>query len=174
MPKTKNLGKLKDRFEVRGGIINEFDFHQGQREFAEEERNRLEQREQGPPEGEGQPQSEAERIAQLMEDAHQKAEANLRRREKREGKSPSKAAGAGKKRAARKSATGGAKKSAAKRSAVKKSTAKKAAAKKLSAPRRGAAKKSGGKKSAAGKSGTKKGGAKKGGAKKSGARRAGR
>ena len=103
MPKTKNLGKLKDRFEVRGGIINEFDFHQGQREFAEEERNRLEQREEGqggPPAGEGQPQSEAERVAQLMEDARRKAEANLRRREKRGGPAPSKAAG--KKKAAKK------------------------------------------------------------------------
>src|ERR1051325_3545188 len=93
MPKTKNLGKLKDRFEVRGGVINEFDFHQGQRELAEEEPNRFEQRgeEQDAREGEGEqpPQSEAERIAQLTEEAHLKAEKNLRRKEKREGKASS-------------------------------------------------------------------------------------
>src|SRR5215213_3544576 len=157
MPKTKNLGKLKDRFEVRGGIINEFDFHQGQREFAEEERNRLAQQQGESPlpggGGEGQPESEAERVARLMEEARQKAEKNLRR----SGKAPSKAAGAGQKSAAGKSAKGGAKK------AAKKSAGKKSVAKKSSVPRQGGAKKSGGKKGAA-----RKGGAKKGGAKKSG------
>ena len=132
MPKTKNLGKLKDRFEVRGGVINEFDFHQGQKEFAEEERSRLEQREgQGAPEG--QPQSEAERVALLMEEAHQKVE---------------------KKKSAARKGKGGAKK-AAKKSAAKKSGGKKGAAGKGGA-KKGAAKKGAGKKSAAKKSSARK------------------
>jgi hypothetical protein len=41
MGKEKNLGKLKSRFEVRGGLINEFDFNQNQGALAEEEKDRF-------------------------------------------------------------------------------------------------------------------------------------
>jgi hypothetical protein len=41
MPKDKNLGKHKSRFEVRGGVINEFDFHNNQGAMASEERERF-------------------------------------------------------------------------------------------------------------------------------------
>ena len=95
MAKDKNLAKLKSRFEVRGGIINEFDFHQNQEALAEEDRNRfarqeeeqaLREAEAGEPQ---QPQSEAERIAQMLAEAREKAEKNLKRKENREGKTDS-------------------------------------------------------------------------------------
>jgi hypothetical protein len=41
MAKEKNLGKLKSRFEARGGLVNEFDFHRNQEAIAEEERSRF-------------------------------------------------------------------------------------------------------------------------------------
>ena len=41
MPKDKNLGKHKSRFEVRGGVINEFDFHNNQGAMAAEEQDRF-------------------------------------------------------------------------------------------------------------------------------------
>lgn len=144
MAKEKNLGKLKSRFEVRGGIINEFNFHQNQGAMTEEDRDRFARQEEETAlrEGEGaqQPQTEAERIEQLMAASHEKAEKNLRKKEKQSG----------------------AKKGAGKKSAVsaKKSTGKKAAAKKTTKPGKGPAKKSGGK-SAAGKGGSKKSAAKK-------------
>ena len=37
MAKDKNLGKLKSRFEVQGGIVNEFDFHLNKGALTEEE-----------------------------------------------------------------------------------------------------------------------------------------
>jgi len=148
MAKEKNLGKLKSRFEVRGGIINEFDFHQNQGAMTDEERDRFARQEEetAQREGEaaqpGQPQTETERIEQLMIDAREKAEKNLRKKEKQSGAKKS----AGKKRA------GGAKKGAG----------KKAAAKKTTKPGKRPVKKSGGK-SSAGKGSSKKGAAKKSG-----------
>jgi hypothetical protein len=158
MAKEKNLGKLKSRFEVRGGIINEFNFHQNQGAMTEEDRDRFARQEEETAlrEGEGaqQPQTEAERIEQLMAASHEKAEKNLRKKEKQSGAKKS----AGKKGAGKKSAVG-----------AKKSTGKKAAAKKTTKPGKGPAKKSGGK-SAAGKGGGKKSATKKSAAKKQGGR----
>jgi hypothetical protein len=89
MAKDKNLGKLKSRFEVRGGIIDEFNFHQNQGAMTEEERDRFARQEDETALREGeaaeQPQTEAERIAQLMAEAHEKAEKNLRKKGKQAG-----------------------------------------------------------------------------------------
>jgi hypothetical protein len=41
MAKEKNLGKLKSRFEVGGGLINEYNYQQNQGEITEEEKNRF-------------------------------------------------------------------------------------------------------------------------------------
>src|SRR5215210_8761165 len=84
MPKDKNQAKNKSRFEVRGGVINEFDFHQNQRALAEEEQNRFarQEEERRLRESETQaaaPQTEGEHIQQLMTEAHEKVE---RRRDK--------------------------------------------------------------------------------------------
>src|SRR5918992_1687537 len=91
MAKDKNLGKLKSRFEVRGGLINEFDFHQNQGALSEEEKDRFARQEEEQAlrasEAEAsEPESEAERVARMMEEARAIAEKNLRRKEKREGK----------------------------------------------------------------------------------------
>jgi hypothetical protein len=87
MAKDKNLAKLKSRFEVRGGVINEFDFHQNQGALAEEEKDRFARQEEERTLREGeaeqqQPQSEAERIERVMAEAHEKAEKNLKRKGK--------------------------------------------------------------------------------------------
>jgi hypothetical protein len=139
MAKDKNLGKLKSRFEVRGGVINEFDFQQNQGALVEEERDRFarqeDERELREGEAEQQsPQSEAERIERMMAEAHGKAEKNLRRKEK-ESKS---------------AATPQARKSGAKKASGKKS-ASKAQASKHSAKKYGGSK-GAGKKSVARKS----------------------
>jgi hypothetical protein len=185
MAKDKNLGKLKSRFEVQGGIVNEFDFHRNQEALAEEERNRFARREdeQALREAEAgaehqQPQTEAERIAQMMIDAREKAEKNLKKKEKRDGEAASttarKNAGAGKKIGGKGSKVaarvGGTRKSAAakevgsaNKATVKKTaakTVKKAAAKKTARPGKVSAKKSGAK-SAAKKASGKKGAAQK-------------
>ena len=154
MAKDKNLAKLKSRFEVRGGIINEFDFHQNQGAMTEEERDRFARKEEEAALREGeaaqQPQTEAERIEQLMIDAHEKAEKNLRKKGNQAGAKKS----AGKKRA------GGAKKGTGRKA---RGTGKKAAAtKKTAKPGKRPAKKSGGK-NTAGKGGSKKSAAKKSG-----------
>jgi hypothetical protein len=148
MAKDKNLAKLKSRFEVRGGIINEFNFHQNQGAMTEEERDRFARQEEETALREGeaaeQPQTEAERIAQLTVEAHEKAEKNLRKKGKQTGS---------KKSAGKKSAGG-----------AKKGTRKKAAAKKTTKTGKRPAKKSGSKSSAG------KGAGKKSAAKKSGGR----
>jgi hypothetical protein len=41
MPKTKNQAKNKSRFEVRGGVINEFEFAQNEGAMTEEEHQRF-------------------------------------------------------------------------------------------------------------------------------------
>src|SRR3982751_5572095 len=128
MPKDKNLAKHKSRFEVRGGVINEFDFHQNQKALAEEEQHRFDRQEDERRLREGDasttgPQSEAERIEQLMNDAHEKV---LERREKESKESAAKPA------RARSQATKTAK-------AAAKGSGKKAGAKKSSAARQGTA-----------------------------------
>src|SRR4051812_36392049 len=89
MPKDKNLAKHKSRFEVRGGVINEFDFHRNQGALAEEERDRFarqeEERRLREAEAEATaagPQTEAERIQEVTAMAHEKVE---QRREKEQG-----------------------------------------------------------------------------------------
>lgn len=122
MPKTKNQGKNKSRFEIRGGVLNEYEFALNEGAMAEEERNRLAQMEEGRELREGEegsslatsPQErEATRIREVMETSHEKAQRNIEKREQREGKSPQKSsskvepkraskAGAGKKGAGKK------------------------------------------------------------------------
>src|SRR2546423_890133 len=163
MPKTKNQGKNKSRFEVRGGVLNEFEFARNEGEITKEERDpfaqqeeeqRLSDAEAGQP-----PQTEAERIEQMMADARREAERRLERPNQPtvSGAHPGKAKKSAKKRAGKASAKkrAGAKKSASKgaKKGAKKSSGKKRAGK--------AAKISGGaKKSRAKKTSGKKGASK--------------
>jgi hypothetical protein len=155
MPKTKNQGKNKSRFEIRGGVLNEYEFALNEGAISEEERNRLTQAEEERAlrEGEGAealpsspPEREAARLREVMETAHEKAQRNIEKRERQAAREESggarkgsKAAKAGRKASGKK----GGKKSAAKAS-------KKSAAKKSGAKGRGAAKK-GSKKGARGR-----------------------
>ena len=96
MPKTKNQGKNKSRFEVRGGLLNEYEFALNEGAMAEEERNRLAQMEEERSlreADEGEPvvimspqEREAARLREVMETAHEKAQRNIEKRERREGK----------------------------------------------------------------------------------------
>ena len=122
MPKDKNQAKNKSRFEVRGGVINEFDFHQNQRALAEEEQNRFarQEEERRLREGEAEaaaPQTEGEYIQELMSEAHEK----VQRRRDKESKT-----GAARPTARPSTGAKGAAKSSTK-SAVKKGVAKKVA-----------------------------------------------
>lgn len=180
MAKDKNLGKLKSRFEVRGGLVDEFGFHQNQGAMNQEEQNRFDRREEETVLREGEaaaePQTEAERIEQLMADAHEKAQKNLRRREKREGKAAAAPArskrGPTAKRSAAKAAKPAAGRGAARKGASQKGRGvpAKAASRKAAAKKR--ATKSGTQRGvkSAGKKVSVKAGSKKSGAKKSGGR----
>jgi hypothetical protein len=183
MPKDKNLAKHKSRFEVRGGVINEFDFHQNQGALAEAERDRFARQEDERQLREGEtaspaPQTEAERIQQLMDDAHEKVQ---QRKEKEARKSSTQSAAGpvgrsgAKKKAAKSTARSAGKKSGAKKTAAAKkgaaaATAKKGGAKKAASSAGTAGKSTGkkgaSKKRAAGKASARKGAAKKGAAKK--------
>jgi hypothetical protein len=46
MPKTKNQAKNKSRFEVRGGVINEFEFALNEGAMTEEEHQRFTRQEE--------------------------------------------------------------------------------------------------------------------------------
>lgn len=143
MPKAPTRNRAS--YETGGGQLNEFEFQHNQEAMAEEERERFERLEAERREGEvaeAGPQSEAERIHQMMEAAHEK----VARRKAKTATGAQKASAAGKSTAAKKK--GAAKKAAAKKAAVKKAPAKAAT------PAKPAAKKGGTK-----KSGTKKGGA---------------
>jgi hypothetical protein len=164
MPKDKNLGKHKSRYEVRGGLINEFDFHRNQGALAEGERDRFarQEEERRLREGEaeatsGGPQTEAERIQEVIEAAHEKVE---QRRENEQG-AAAQTSSAKKARAAGKGATGGTKKAGAKKSPAKAGASKKGAGKK-GASKTSATVRGGAKRSAAAKGAGKKGGVKKG------------
>ncbi|HMF55431.1 MAG TPA: hypothetical protein VK619_03655 [Pyrinomonadaceae bacterium] len=158
MPKTKNQAKNRSRFEVRGGVLNEFEFARNEGEMTEEERDRLtrqeeEQRLSDAEAGEP-PQTEAERIEQMMADARREAERRLAR--------PNQPTVSG-------AHPGTAKKSAKKRGG-KASTEKRAGA--VTGASKGAkkgARESSGKK--AGKAAKKSGGAKKSAARKSSSKR---
>ncbi len=187
MPKdrTENI----DRYKIRGGHLNEFEFQQNEGAMAEQERERFLRREQQEGlRGEAEPhapQTEAERVAQMMEDARAKAEkirrkkgklqakqsavGAARRTRKKGGKSSAKGRGSGKARAGgkksaakkgasgKKGAAGGAKRGATKKAGAKKTGAKRASTKRP-AGKRSSAKKSSAKRSA--------GSASKGGARK--------
>lgn len=184
MPKTKNQAKNKSRFEVRGGLLNEYEFSLNEGAMTEEERNRFAQAEEERQLREGEeegaaavpmsPQErEAARIREVMETAHEKAQRNIERRQRQEAGGSK--AGAGKKAAGR--GAKGAGKSAGKKGAKKsarKSAKKSGAARKGATAAKGAAKKGAGKRGAAKKGGAKKSAAKKSGAKKSVARKGGR
>ena len=181
MPKTKNQGKNKSRFEVRGGLLNEYEFALNEGAMTEEERNRFTQAEEERAlrEGEegdaealpGSPQErEAARLREVMVSAHEKAQRNIEKRERREGVAKK---GAGKGAAQKAAKTGAAKKAAGKKGGAARKGGTGQGAQKRGAPKK-AAKKSAGKKSAK-KSGaaggrSAKGGAKKGSAKKGGGR----
>jgi hypothetical protein len=143
MPKTKNQGKNKSRFEVRGGLLNEYEFALNEGAITEEERNRFAQAEEERAlrEGEegaqeaapGSPQErEAARIREVMETAHEKAQRNLEKRERREG-GAKKGTGKGTSKKASKTVAGkkggAAKKGGAGKKATKKSAGKKSAKK---------------------------------------------
>ncbi|MBD0370518.1 MAG: hypothetical protein ICV60_06760 [Pyrinomonadaceae bacterium] len=157
MPKTKNQAKNKSRFEVRGGLLNEYEFALNEGAMTEEERNRLAQIEEERQLREGvaedgadvpaSPQErEAARIKEVMETAHEKAQRNIEKRERRAAASSKGGAG---KSAARKRASKAGKKSAAKKGG-------KAGASKKGGASKGAGK--GARKSAGKKASTKKGG----------------
>ncbi|HEX8745918.1 MAG TPA: hypothetical protein VF717_01900 [Pyrinomonadaceae bacterium] len=202
MPKTKNQGKNKSRFEVRGGLLNEYEFSLNEGAMTEEEHNRFAQAEEerqlreGEDEGARLPISpqerEAARIRQVMETAHEKAQRNIEKRERREaggskGSAVKARAGKASKAVAGKKAAG---KSGGKATASKKGAAGKSAQKRGAAGGAGksgakaAAKKStkkvgaagGGRGGASGKGagGARKGAAKKGTAAKSAAGKGGR
>ena len=161
MPKDPK--RNRSYYDIGGGDINQFEFQHNQTAMAEEERARFEQSEaerQGVEALESAPQSEAERIAQMMEDAREKVARKKAKQAHKDGDYQAPSSGA-------KKASGGTKKAASAKASQKKSTAaKKSGAAKKGA---GAAKKKAAKKSATAKSATAKSGAKKASGKKSSA-----
>ncbi len=156
MPKTKNQGKNKSRFEVRGGLLNEFEFALNEGEMTEEERDPFAYQEEEHRLDEAEaaqgPQTEAERIERMMEDARREAARRLERPNQPtvSGAHPARARKSAKKSGAGKGAKKGTKK-ASKRAASKRSAGK--ASKRPSSAKKGAARKSSGGKSAGRKSG---------------------
>jgi hypothetical protein len=122
-------------FKVGADAVNEFEYQKNQGELTEQQEHHLEH--QNSPSG---PATEAERIEQVIADAHAKVEKRKRKAlrgtgskaaaaKRSQGKKPVKKS-ATKKAAARSTAKKPASKSTAKNSVAKKSTAKKSAAKK--------------------------------------------
>ena len=149
-----------ETFKVGANEVNEFEYQQHQGELTEQLEHHGDQQNQDTP-----PLTEAERVEQIMADAHEKVEERKRRGTSSYGKKRP----AAKKPAAKKAT----KKSAAKKStrkAATKKVAKKSAPKKAAA-RKSAAKKSGTRNSASKKSATKKSASRKSVAKKSAARK---
>jgi hypothetical protein len=138
MPKTKNQAKNKSRFEVRGGVINEFEFALNEGAMTEEEHQRFLRQEEERRTGEdapatAAPQAEAGRIQQLMSDVQEKV---ARKKQKQSGADAANKSRAGSTAGAGKTGQSPAKKGGA---AGKSAGAKKAGAK--SAAQKGAAKK---------------------------------
>ncbi|HEX8709318.1 MAG TPA: hypothetical protein VF723_13820 [Pyrinomonadaceae bacterium] len=77
MPKDKNLAKHKSRYEVRGGVVNEFEYALNQEALAEANPQPFPQPEDES--AEQPPQSEAERIHRMMDEAREEAEHRLGR-----------------------------------------------------------------------------------------------
>jgi valyl-tRNA synthetase len=186
MPKTKNQAKNKSRFEIRGGVLNEYEFALNEGAMTEEERNRFAQAEEERQAREGQeaaeaplptsPQErEAARIREVMETAHEKAQRNIEKRERQAGGGKRAQKGAAK-RASKAGKKAGAKGKVLEKSGTITSSRKAGAGKKGSAQKRGAvkgAKKGTGKKGAKKSGGTTGGGAaRKGGAGKGAGRKA--
>jgi hypothetical protein len=147
-----------ETFKVGANEVNEFEYQQHQGELTEQLEHHGDQQNQDTP-----PLTEAERVEQIMADAHEKVEERKRRGTSSYGKKRP----AAKKPAAKKATKSAAKKST--RKAATKKVAKKSSPKKAAA-RKSAAKKSGTKKSASKKSATKKS-ASRSAAKKSAARK---
>jgi hypothetical protein len=147
-----------ETFKVGANEVNEFEYQQHQGELTEQLEHHGDQQNQDTP-----PLTEAERVEQIMADAHEKVEERKRRGTSSYGKKRP----AAKKPAAKKATKSVAKKST--RKAATKKVAKKSSPKKAAA-RKSAAKKSGTKKSASKKSATKKS-ASRSAAKKSAARK---
>jgi hypothetical protein len=123
MPKDKNLAKHKSRFEVRGGVINEFDFHRNQGALAEEERDRFarQEDERRVREGEAEATEAAPQAAKKARTAAKSAASSTKKKEgttKAATGAQNAAAGAGKKSAKK---TGGAKPGSAGKATGKKS-----------------------------------------------------
>lgn len=161
MPKDPK--RNRSNYDIGGGSINEFEFHKNQAAMAEEMRARLEQLDAPPGEGEdAPPQSEAERIFQMMEAAREKVARKKGKRSSSGGQTlkagqmlgadgmPLTTTGGKKGASITRKKQGSAKKRAAKKGAAKKASAGNGAGGKR------VAKKSGGKKSGAKKSSAKK------------------
>jgi hypothetical protein len=158
----KDPVRNQPNYKIGGGQLNEFEYARNQGAMTEAEHERFQQQQAERAAGEesgaqSAPQTEAERIRQLMADVHEKVE---RRKQKAHTAAPTRPAarkGSARKSASRVGAKEGAQKGGAKKSAVK-------AGAKKSAARAGASKtasKAGAKKRAPGavkQSGTKGGG----------------
>ena len=152
-----------ETFKVGANEVNEFEYQQHQGELTEQLEHHGDQQNQDTP-----PITEAERVEQIMADAHEKVEERKRRGTSSYGKKRP----AAKKQAAKKATEKLAAKTSTRKAATKK-VAKKSAPKKVAA-KRPAAKKSGAKKSAksaATKTATNKSASRKSAAKKSAARK---
>jgi len=149
-----------ETFKVGANEVNEFEYQQHQGELTEQLEHHGDQQNQDTP-----PLTDAERVEQIMADAHEKVEERKRRGTSSYGKKRTAAKKPAAKKATKKSAAKKSTRKAARKMVAKKSAPKKAAAKKS------AAKKSGTKKSATKKTGTKKSASRKSVAKKSAARK---
>ncbi|MDX6693047.1 MAG: hypothetical protein QOF02_650 [Blastocatellia bacterium] len=155
MPKDPK--RNRSNYDIGGGEINEFEFHQNQGAMAEEMRARFEQLETERREsGDAEPPSEAERIAQLMEAVREK----VARKKGKQSSGGGQTLKAGQTLGADGMPLAGVKGGAS--IARKKGGAKKGAAEKKASAGKSSSKKSGGKKSGSKKSVAKKSGAKKG------------
>jgi hypothetical protein len=143
MPKDPK--RNRSYYDIGGGDINQFEFHQNQGAITEEEHQRFQrsQAERGETDvPEAGPQSEAERIEQMMEAAREKV---ARRKSKQSTQTAAQTApAANAKKTAKKTATkpAPAKSSAKKAAAGKSSATAKASTKKAAAKKKGSAKKS--------------------------------
>ena len=149
-----------ETFKVGANEVNEFEYQQHQGELTEQLEHHGDQQNQDTP-----PLTEAERVEQIMADAHEKVEERKRRGTSSYGKKRPAAKKPAAKKATKKSAAKKSTRKAATKKVAKKSAPKKAAASKS------AAKKSGTRKSASKKSATKKSASRKSVAKKSAARK---
>lgn len=132
-------------FKVGADAVNEFEYQKNQGELTEQREHHFEQ-----PDSTSGPGTEADRIEQVIADAHAKVEERKRKASRGAGKktaakkSPGKRSAkkpSAKKTPVRKSAKRSAAKSTAKKSSAKKSPARKTASKKKSAARKSPARK---------------------------------